>query len=121
MAPPRGRSATPIAAPCISAIRLTVASRARHYPPGDGLGAKTAGRFARLGARNAGSAIHAPQLARGSDGDLDRGAGCGMGKRVFEEVADCPAEGVGIAANSDRMVGAGDCNGLALRQRQRGR
>jgi len=73
-----------------------------------------------LGARNAGSAIHDTQLALGNDRDLDSGAGCGMGKRVFDEVADCPAKGVGIAANQDRMVSAGDCYGLALRQRQRG-
>src|SRR6516162_7592554 len=67
--------------------------------------------------RNAGSAVHDTQLARGSDRDLDSGAGRGMGKRVFDEVADCPTEAVGITANPHRMIGAADCNSLALRQR----
>jgi hypothetical protein len=35
-----------------------------------------------LSVRHTGAAIHDTQLTRGSDRDLDGGAGCGMGKRI---------------------------------------
>src|SRR6516225_8742396 len=70
--------------------------------------------------RNAGSAVHDTEVARRSDRDLDRGPRRSMGKRVFYEVADCPAKAVGTTANPLRVVGTGDRNSLTLRQRQRG-